>query len=371
MHYIGHGAYDSRTEGGILVLENANGDSHEVTGEELGSLLQDERSMRLVVLNACEGARGSHVDPFCGVASSLVECGISAVVGMQFEVTDEAAITFGGRLYSALAQGFPIDAALAQSRKAIFAAGHDIEFGTPVLFLRAADARLFDPEPPAHPPVGPPVVPEPQVPVETLTPGTVVAQATGDAAEVEASKPDRDALALVGAETAADSDVTTDGRLSRGGSVGGRPRARPDRCRRRRHVGCRASRPSEFARRRTISPSGFATVDARAGGLRPCRGCRGLARLGVGVASRAGRFGRGRTGSARAGPVARDTGSSPAGLRSRGRCLSRRGLGRGRYAREASSPYRGVGVSTGSPRTLGPRPVASLRAASRRCGGCP
>ncbi|MGN6171312.1 MAG: CHAT domain-containing protein, partial [Solirubrobacteraceae bacterium] len=146
LHYIGHGAYDARTESGILVLENSDGHPHEVTGEELGSLLQDERSLRLVVLNSCEGARASHVDPFSGAASSLVECGIPAVVGMQFEITDEAAITFAGRLYEALVQGFPIDAALAQSRKAIFAAGNDTEFGTPVLFLRAGDARLFDPE---------------------------------------------------------------------------------------------------------------------------------------------------------------------------------------------------------------------------------
>jgi hypothetical protein len=51
LHYVGHGAYDRRTEGGILVLENAHGDPHEVTGEELGSLLHDERSLRLVVLN--------------------------------------------------------------------------------------------------------------------------------------------------------------------------------------------------------------------------------------------------------------------------------------------------------------------------------
>jgi CHAT domain-containing protein/Kelch motif protein len=146
LHYIGHGAYDARTESGILVLENSEGQPHEVTGEELGSLLQDERSLRLVVLNSCEGARASHVDPFSGAASSLVECGIPAVVGMQFEITDEAAITFAGRLYNALVQGFPIDAALAQSRKAIFAAGNDTEFGTPVLFLRTGDARLFDPE---------------------------------------------------------------------------------------------------------------------------------------------------------------------------------------------------------------------------------
>ena len=163
LHYIGHGAYDARTESGILVLENSDGQPHEVTGEELGSLLQDERSMRLVVLNSCEGARSSHVDPFSGAASSLVECGIPAVVGMQFEITDEAAITFAGRLYSALVQGFPIDAALAQSRKAIFAAGNDTEFGTPVLFLRTGDARLFDPEQsPARPRQAPDPDPEPK-----------------------------------------------------------------------------------------------------------------------------------------------------------------------------------------------------------------
>ena len=65
---------------------------------------------------------------------------------MQFEITDEAAIAFSERLYRALAHGYPVDAALAQARKAIFAGGNDIEFGTPVLFLRSGDARLFDPE---------------------------------------------------------------------------------------------------------------------------------------------------------------------------------------------------------------------------------
>jgi CHAT domain len=146
LHYIGHGAYDERTQGGILLLEDEHGRGHEVTGEELGSLLQDEHGLRLVVLNACEGARTSHVDPFSGVASSLVEHGIPAVVGMQFEITDRAAITLADRLFGAVAHGFPVDAALAQARKAIFAAGSDIEFGTPVLFLRGSDARLFDVE---------------------------------------------------------------------------------------------------------------------------------------------------------------------------------------------------------------------------------
>ena len=46
-------------------------------------------------------------------AISVVEYGIPAVVGMRFEISDEAAITFADRLYNAIAQGFPIDAAMA------------------------------------------------------------------------------------------------------------------------------------------------------------------------------------------------------------------------------------------------------------------
>jgi hypothetical protein len=143
-HFIGHGAYDSRADGGFLILENERGDPHEVSGEELGLLLHDERSLRLAVLNSCEGARSSHLDPFSGVASSLVQHGIPAVIGMQFEITDKAATTFAGRFYASLARGLPVDAAMAQSRRSIFAAGNDIEFGTPVLFLRGAEARLFE-----------------------------------------------------------------------------------------------------------------------------------------------------------------------------------------------------------------------------------
>jgi CHAT domain len=182
LHYVGHGAYDDRTQGGILLLENSDGGPHEVTGEELGSLLHDERSLRLAVLNSCEGARTSHVDPFSGVASSLLECGIPAAIGMQFEITDDAAIRFSERLYAALAQGFPVDAALAQARKAIFAAGHEIEFGTPVLFLRGADARLFDVDPGASQPTeaAPPSINDadrrPAAPKEAAPPAAVAVE---------------------------------------------------------------------------------------------------------------------------------------------------------------------------------------------------
>ncbi|MCB0127848.1 MAG: SUMF1/EgtB/PvdO family nonheme iron enzyme, partial [Caldilineaceae bacterium] len=40
--------------------------------------------------------------------------------------------------------GYPVDAALCEARKAIYAAGNDIEWGTPVLYMRAVDGDLFD-----------------------------------------------------------------------------------------------------------------------------------------------------------------------------------------------------------------------------------
>ena len=144
LHYIGHGAYDEASESGILVLETAHGRAHDVSGEELGTMLQDERSLRLVVLNSCEGARTSRIDPFSGVAASLMEFEIPAVIAMQFEITDEAAIAFSESLYTELVQGLPVDAALGPARRAIVGAEKEAEFGTPVLFLRGANTHLFD-----------------------------------------------------------------------------------------------------------------------------------------------------------------------------------------------------------------------------------
>ena len=172
IHYIGHGAYSEETEAGILVLETPEGRAHDVAGEEIGAMLQDERALRLVVLNSCDGARTSHIDPFSGVATSLIEFDIPAVVGMQFEITDLAAIAFSESLYTGLAHGMPIDAAVGPARRAIMAMT-TAEFGTPVLFLRDGDARLFDIEneslvatSPVHPadeaqPATTPVIPEP------------------------------------------------------------------------------------------------------------------------------------------------------------------------------------------------------------------
>lgn len=144
LHFVGHGGYDAKSEEGVLILEDENGNGFPVSGSRIGTMLHDERTLRLVVLNACEGARTSGTDPFAGVAQTIIQQGIPAVIAMQFEITDEAAIAFSNSFYATLADGFPVDAALTEARKEIFANGNDVEWGTPVLYLRAPDGKIFE-----------------------------------------------------------------------------------------------------------------------------------------------------------------------------------------------------------------------------------
>jgi CHAT domain len=145
LHYIGHGTYDPDAGRGVLLFEDEAGWSRPVGGDKLGMVLHDFSSLRLAVLNACEGARTSRSDPFAGVAGSLVQRDIPAVVAMQFEISDEAAIVFAGGFYRPLAAGSPVDASLARARLAMLAErGDDLEWGTPVLFMRVPDGRIFE-----------------------------------------------------------------------------------------------------------------------------------------------------------------------------------------------------------------------------------
>ena len=146
LHFVGHGAFDEQAQDGVLLLEDLDGKGYPVSGESLGVLLHDHDSLRLVVLNACEGARTSSTDPFAGTAQSLIRKGIPAVIAMQFEISDVAAITLANEFYSAVADGYPVDGALCEARKAIFTRVNAVEWATPVLYMRSPDGRIFEVE---------------------------------------------------------------------------------------------------------------------------------------------------------------------------------------------------------------------------------
>jgi hypothetical protein len=79
---------------------------------------------------------------------------------MQFEITDEAAIAFSEVFYEAVADSYPIDTAVAQGRKGILNATSGAEWGTPVIYMRSQDGRLFDVTRNVEPAPSPPIVQE-------------------------------------------------------------------------------------------------------------------------------------------------------------------------------------------------------------------
>jgi hypothetical protein len=137
LHFVGHGGFDRELDQGVLVLERDDGTAHRVTGDRLGTLLHDARDLQLAVLNACEGARTSGRDAFSGVGQALVQQGLPAVVAMQTEISDRAALVFSHELYSYLTRGLGIDAAICEVRKAMATSDEASEWGTAVL-LRSA-----------------------------------------------------------------------------------------------------------------------------------------------------------------------------------------------------------------------------------------
>ncbi len=146
VHFIGHGEFSKTNQQGALVFQDDQGVGRLVSDERIATLFNDHNSLRMVLLNACEGARTSAGNPFAGVAPRLVQRGIPAVLAMQFPISDPAALNFSNEFYRTLADGYPVDAAVNEARRAIYFDDNPLEWGTPVLFMRAADGRIFGKE---------------------------------------------------------------------------------------------------------------------------------------------------------------------------------------------------------------------------------
>lgn len=160
LHFMGHGGFDPESGGGALYLTDANGAPVPVGGGLLASHLSGFPSVRLVFLNACDTARANARAPFAGVATALLRSGMPAVIAMQRPIRDSSALDFSRAVYRRLAAGDSMEPAVTEGRLAI-TRGHGalLEWGTPVLFLRLDDGRLFAREPavttvePAAPPL--------------------------------------------------------------------------------------------------------------------------------------------------------------------------------------------------------------------------
>ena len=148
-HFVGHGGFDTYKDEGFLLLADEEGQAKRFYATELGRLLSQHRPLRLALLNACEGAKGGR-DLFSSTARILMEKGLPAVLAMQYEISDTAAIEFARTFYETLAEGLPVDRAVSEARLAMsFAFSQTMEWGIPVLAMRAQDGYLFG-QPAAH-----------------------------------------------------------------------------------------------------------------------------------------------------------------------------------------------------------------------------
>ena len=143
LHFVGHGDYDERIQSGVVYFCDQYGRSVAVGPETLGPFLHDHDPLRFVFLNACRSARVDATDPFGGMAQGLVQRDVTAVVAMQFPITDGAAVAFTSAFYAAVSEGIPLDQAATWARKDLLIT-HPGEWATPVLFSRAPDGRVFD-----------------------------------------------------------------------------------------------------------------------------------------------------------------------------------------------------------------------------------
>jgi hypothetical protein len=154
-HFAGHGEFREQDvdwksgefigAGNIVLVKDKESRSAEyLKASDLARELTGA-GVRIAVLGACESGRQDGVAPWTGVSAALIAGGVPAVVGMQYEVEDDAAIAFSQMFYTSLAAGLSIDEAVSAARLAMVANGDEesVEWGVPVLYMRAFDGVLF------------------------------------------------------------------------------------------------------------------------------------------------------------------------------------------------------------------------------------
>lgn len=145
VHFIGHGSVDMSGKPVLRLADDADGDEVWITAEALARELSASfyEELRLVVLEACEGAKGGALG---SAAEILAKAGADAVVAHLWPVRAETARVCSAELYQSLTRAEQtqgdIGASLAAVRRTLLA--QSSEAFSPVLYLRGSDSVLFN-----------------------------------------------------------------------------------------------------------------------------------------------------------------------------------------------------------------------------------
>ncbi|HNT53812.1 MAG TPA: SUMF1/EgtB/PvdO family nonheme iron enzyme [Anaerolineaceae bacterium] len=161
-HFVGHGGFDEARDEGVLAFEDeSTRKTDPITATDLVRLLDGAKTLRLVLLNACDTAHTGR-ESFSSTAATLAQRGIPAVVAMQYPISDRAAIEFSRSFYDLLTTDGRVDTAVTGARKAVsITMKSSLEWATPILYLHTANTSLFklrsrpgSSQPPVAPPAG-------------------------------------------------------------------------------------------------------------------------------------------------------------------------------------------------------------------------
>ena len=141
LHLITHGDPDG------LLFWTTDGEPTLVTGAQIQATLRQIDSLKLVFLNACLAGQPNQETSYAAVAERLLQTGLPAVIAMQYEIADQAAVHFAGFLYEALVGGTcpgAVDHAVGIARSNLYIdAPHRLGYITPVLWLNTEDGLIF------------------------------------------------------------------------------------------------------------------------------------------------------------------------------------------------------------------------------------
>src|SRR5262249_49490663 len=145
VHFLGHGGVDLAGKPSLRLADDEDGEERWIPAEALGRELSASfcEELRLVVLEACEGAKPGAVASAAGI---LRRAGADAVVAHLWPVKADTARTASVTLYRALTaedrKEGDIGASVAAARRTLLA--ESAEAFSPVLYLRGASSVVFD-----------------------------------------------------------------------------------------------------------------------------------------------------------------------------------------------------------------------------------
>lgn len=132
LHFTGHGVFQQGQ--GYLLFKNNEGFLDPLSSEQIGGLVTGQKSVRLVLLNACQGSVTDSGAAFAGVAQKLIQQEIPAVIAMQARIRESDALSFSREFYAALGDGYTVEHAMIEGRKAILKTG--ATWGIPTLYAQ-------------------------------------------------------------------------------------------------------------------------------------------------------------------------------------------------------------------------------------------